>query len=492
MADQLWRLNNLYWIVNQNGKKVRFRLKEGLLALFLTMANRNIVLKDRQYGFTTGIDIYILDCCLFYENIAAAIIAHNKDDAAKFLANKILYPYNQLPDALKDRKPIEASNTRSIKFANGSEVSAATSARSGTVQILHVSEMGKIAAKYPAKAKEIITGSFEAVATDSRIFVESTAEGQGGEFHNLVDVATKDAAAKRVATPLTFKIHFHAWWENGRYRIDPTGVPIEKRMQKYFADLDSLGIHLDAGQKAWYVEKERILGELMWREYPSHEGEPFKVAIDGAYFAHEMRLMREEGRITRIAPVDGAPVDTWWDLGVNDANTIWFTQTIGREIRAIDYYENSDVGLDHYTELLHKKRADFGWNYGRHVGPHDIVNRDYSAKGAKKRIEVAQELGITFDVAPRISSEADGIAAMRTFLKFMVIDQENCDRGIECLDSFRKEWNAHLGTWKDTYLHNWASHGAKAFQTLSIAHGSFVKSAPTAKAVRTSASRGWT
>lgn len=64
-----------------------------------------------------------------------------------------------------------------IEFAHGSNIMVATSFRSGTVQRLHISEHGKICAKYPAKAKEVRTGTLNAVAEGSIVFIESTAEG---------------------------------------------------------------------------------------------------------------------------------------------------------------------------------------------------------------------------------------------------------------------------------------------------------------------------
>ena len=52
-------------------------------------------------------------------------------------------------------------------------------------------------------------------------------------------------------------------------------------------------------------------------------------AIEGAYFAKQMQRARKEGRIGRV-PVDGrVPVNTFWDFGVNDHNSIWLHQRIG-------------------------------------------------------------------------------------------------------------------------------------------------------------------
>ena len=68
-------------------------------------------------------------------------------------------------------------------------------------------------------------------------------------------------------------------------------------------------------------------------------------------------------RLTRI-PIDlGIPVLTSWDLGLNDATSLWFIQVKGREIRFVDYYENSGFGLEHYVQELKKRREQHGFMF---------------------------------------------------------------------------------------------------------------------------------
>jgi len=181
-SDQLWRLNNLYYIIDKSGKKVRFVLNESQHKLYTEMWYRNIILKARQRGYTTFIGIFALDSCIFNPNFSAGIIAHNMEDSKKIFRTKVKYPYEHLPEGI--REAVTANNDRSGEyvFSNDSSISVSTSYRSGTLQILHVSEYGKIACKYPDKAKEIKTGAFEAVPKEGIILVESTAEGQGGDF----------------------------------------------------------------------------------------------------------------------------------------------------------------------------------------------------------------------------------------------------------------------------------------------------------------------
>ena len=69
LSDKWWRMNNLYMIENVQGQLVRFRLRPAQELLFRCMWWLNIILKARQLGFSTAIDIYLLDEALFNTNL---------------------------------------------------------------------------------------------------------------------------------------------------------------------------------------------------------------------------------------------------------------------------------------------------------------------------------------------------------------------------------------------------------------------------------------
>lgn len=66
---------------------------------------------------------------------------------------------------------------------------------------LHISEFGKICAKYPDKAAEVVTGSIPAVPTNGLLVVESTAGGREGEFFDMVQRSEALDASKAKLTP---------------------------------------------------------------------------------------------------------------------------------------------------------------------------------------------------------------------------------------------------------------------------------------------------
>ena len=473
LADPYWRLNNIYKIKDKRGHVSVFKMNDAQKMLYENMHWRNVVLKARQLGFTTFIDIFILDRCLFTTKdnpVRAGIIAHHMDDAKAIFDEKIKFPYENLDPQIRAVIGASTDARTEMKFSNNSTIRVSTSFRSGTLQYLHVSEFGKIAAKYPEKAKEIISGAFEAVPLDGMIFVESTAEGREGAFYNMTIEAKKLMDAHKHLTNLDFKFFFFPWWKDPEYVMDPSGVLMTTEDMNYFRDLEAQGIHLTLPQKAWWVKKYQTLGDEMFRENPSYPEEAFKASLVGAYYGKTITDLRRKGWIGNVPYEPGFPVDTFWDLGMADATSIWFVQQVGRERRVLDYYSATGEGMAHYANVLKEK----GYVYGTHYMPHDVGVRELGT--GKKRVDTAMELGIqpiTQVPRPKNTDQLlDQIEETRNFMSTCFFDEVKCESGdqsgLASLENYRKEWDEKLGAFKRTPLHNWASHGADAFRTGAV------------------------
>jgi hypothetical protein len=463
LGDQEWRLNNLYWIINERGERVLFKLNPVQKMLLDNFWYMNIILKSRQHGITTFICILYLDMCLFKKNQRAGIIAHNREDAESFFNDKVKYAYENLPEMLKERIIARSDSARELSFSNNSAIRVGTSMRGSTLNYLHVSEFAIICRKYPDKAKEIVTGSLNTVHAGQYVTIESTAGGREGYFYEFCSEAQKNLLMKNKLTELDFRFHFYAWYLDKRNTIDPTGVIIPSRLMEYFDKLQGVGIYLTPGQKAWYSKKWVVIGQEMFREHPSTVEESFMSTIEGAYFASQFDRIYRENRITTVPYDDGIPVDTCWDLGVNDTTVIWFTQKHGHSVRVIDCYENSGEGLAFYANILRQKK----YNYGRHYAPHDIQVRELGS--GKSRKEQAYEYGIDFEVTAKLRKE-DQIEAARNFLQYCWFDEKNCDKGIKGLETYRKEWDDKIGCYKSSPLHDWSSNFADAFMIGAVAN----------------------
>lgn len=463
--DREWRLDNLYKIVDPTGLTVTFQRNDAQRALWSQIHYWNLILKARQRGISTFVAIVMLDACLFNSNTSCGLIDATLTDATKKL-DKIRFAYQNLPPELRRIRPLLSDNATSLEWLNGSRIDVGTSHRGGTLQILHVSEMGKIAATAPKRSAEIRTGAFGTVHQDALVFVESTAEGAAGDFFDLVQDADQLAKAGRRPASQQFKLIFLPWWKHETYHLDDADVVITKEQTEYFDELRAKhGIDLTREQRSWYVIKQKAIGpDLMWREYPSTPEEAFKVSLEGAYFRTQLTKARIDRRIGKVAYDPSRPVHTCWDIGKGDNTSVWFFQAHGQMVHLIHYYENSGEGVAHYAAYLRTLAAERGWVYGRHYGPHDLDASHWVLPGREKIKDVAHSLGIPFIVVPRIANKADAIEAARNWLTMCWIDETECAQGIRCLDNYTKVWDDNMGRYKDDPLHNWASHGADALQ----------------------------
>ena len=186
----------------------------------------------------------------------------------------------------------------------------------------------------------------------------------------------------------------------------------------------------------------------------------FDAAITGAYYAKELQAAESANRIGNVPYDPMLKVNTAWDLGMSDSMCIWFYQAVRNEIRVIDYYEAGGYGFDHYAKVLQDK----GYLYDRHYGPHDIKVRELGT--GKSRWEVAQGLGINFDVCKNISV-SDGINAVRMTLPRVWFDRDKCQIGLNALRQYREKIDEKRQI-SHGPLHDWTSHAADAFRYLVV------------------------
>lgn len=213
------------------------------------------------------------------------------------------------------------------------------------------------------------------------------------------------------------------------------------------------------------LNRERLEDKKLRPDMYDHiwEGDML-IHADGAYYATEMRLANEEGRLGVVSYDRAVGVVTAWDLGVGDSTSIWFAQFVGQEVRLIDYYECSGVGLDHYAKVL----ADKGYHYESHILPHDVRVRELGT--GKSRLETLEALRVTpVVIAPQLGVD-DGIQASRTMLHKCWFDIVKCERGIDALRQYRRDYDDKNMVWRGRPLHDWTSHCADAFRYLSVGY----------------------
>lgn len=188
----------------------------------------------------------------------------------------------------------------------------------------------------------------------------------------------------------------------------------------------------------------------------------FTASIKGAYYADQLQICRQEGRITSVPPQQ-TPVLTFWDLGMSDYTCIIFAQKIGREIHIIDYYEGNNMALEDYALELRRRP----YNYEAHYLPHDIKVRELGT--GKSRIEIlGQHLGRDTIKVVRNIPVKDGIEAVRMMFSRLWFDEVKASKLLDALGSYTQEWDDRRGMFRDQPLHNFASHASDSARMLAV------------------------
>ena len=402
---------------------------------------------------TTLISILWLDHALFTSHQRCGIVAHNLEDAQVIFRDKVRFAYENLPLVVQKMFPPAKESADELLFERtNSSIRVATSMRSGTIHRLHVSEMGKIAAHHPQKANEIVTGSFPAVPESGVAVVESTAEGQQGEFYDLAQRAEKRALVDRPLGRHEWRFHFFPWWVTPEYKANPREVSLTAEDHSYFDDVEAkTGSQIRLPQRAWYVAKREFeMGgdlEKMWREYPSTSDECWQQSTEGTYFARQVMRARVEGRVGAVPPVSHAPVFTFWDIGAGDGTGIWLMQHVGVQHRFIRYIEGWSEGYEYYVRQL----RETGFLFGVMYLPHDATQTRQVADTVASPLDMLSEIAPDWDwrVVPRVQEKQHAIELARAKFSECWFDEEGCREGIRHLELYRKKWNARMGAWSE-------------------------------------------
>lgn len=471
LSNRFWRLNNLYYILTEQGERILFKMNAVQCVLYFALWWLNIIPKSRQHGITTFIAIFMLDICVFNSNVRAGIVAHKLPDAKKIFRDKIKYAYEHLPDDLKSARTLIKDDSQEILFSNNSSIYVGTSMRSGTLQYLHVSEYGWICTHAVQKASEIKAGAMETIHEEGMIFIESTFEGPIGDFPDMCAMAEQIRVSGRELGPLDYRIHFFPWHEKASNVTDPRFVEVPKDKQVYFDKLEKVfKKKITAEQRAWYTAKKKTLKHLMFKEHPSTLEEASIAGVEGAYYAVEIAQMREEGRICRVPYLDAYPVHTVCDLGMGGHMPWIFFQVVGLEVHIIDCFnlsEKDDVrgGAAFYKRMLDAKREEYGYSYGKYFCPFDI-NKGEIGTG-QIIYNTFKEHGVIFEKLDRETNVLDGIQRLTNWFPSIYIDSVKCLELITAWSCYHREWIENLSRYEERPSPDKSSHYADAGRYLS-------------------------
>jgi len=465
LTSKLWRMNKIYTIINKVGDKCIFRMN---LAQHVKYAQqlrhpRVMVLKSRQRGISTGTLVDYNDDALFIDSLTVGMQSYGLEESSALL-EKLTVIWENFDEGIKDflGLGLVKNNTKSMAYSNGSEVKVQTSFRGSTLHRLHVSELGKIANKDPKKAKELKSGTLQAIKAGMPVTIESTAEGQHNAFHEWWTDAV-DIVGERSLKD--FHPLFLSWVDDPDCQMvgvsqlvsasDKDEITVIQEEYGEYAGIEDF--RLSEEQIQWFVAQRRELDVDFYQEYPHTPESAFNAVHDGTYYA---RLWRERGHVVSDGLYDSA-LDTHiaMDLGMNDMMCLVFFQIHGRELRIVDEYHNFGEGLEHYADLIKGK----GYNIGSLILPHDAKVKELTT--GMTRVARLRELGFrNIRVLKRTSSVQTDIEQVRKAIPFMWIDATTCGYLLRMIGRYSKKWDDALGTFKEKPLHDEWSNPADALR----------------------------
>ena len=464
LSSKLWRLNNLYWIRDKSGELVTLRLNESQLRVLTQYKhNRKIILKARQQGISTPMTAYNLDTCIFKGGFSAGVQSYGLDEGKK-LHDKARLMWDCFDPNIKKLLGLEltADNSHGLQFNNGSILKIGNF-RGDTLQALHVSELAKIAKKYPEKAQELKTGAFQAISKDNKITIESTAEGKSGMFYEMwCKAKEKEKLIEQGLAeyaPFDFQTIFLPWMIDNDCRLAyPTIVPPE--IDTYLNELEKeVGYEIDQEQRWWYASKYEELGIDIKQEYPSTPDEAFMHNIAGSYYEHEFKTLKivdcehDRQRLVHMS----------CDLGVNDTFVILFFQLTNEGPLILEEHVDSGKVLADYRDIVDAACKRYGWTEGEMYCPFDIKAREQIAG---VRLAEMKRLGFRVNVVKK-HAVIDGINETRAMLKTTRV-HKRCTTLIAAIQSYRKKFDDKYQVFLDSPVHDEHSHPADALRYMAM------------------------
>lgn len=203
----------------------------------------------------------------------------------------------------------------------------------------------------------------------------------------------------------------------------------------------------------------------------------FEAAVLGAYFGKQLELADHAGRMCGLDRIPNYPVDTAWDIGVDDPMAIWVFQRGPGFLHVLDYLEGSNEGFDFYADWLAERdyvprKLRNGDVVGNDYVPHDAKQRMPTARGARTRIQELFALGRNPVLVPdhklmdRVNAGRRLIASPNTYF-----DETRCAKGLEMLRAYKQDYDQTNRVFRKVPKHDYASHGADAWGHLAISVG---------------------
>jgi hypothetical protein len=300
----------------------------------------NVILKSRQLGISTLSAGFALWCMLFKEDFNVLVIATTQE-VAKNLVTKVRVMHDNLPSWLKGN--IEADNKLSLKFKNGSQIkavsSATTGARSEALSLLIIDE-----AAFIRNIEEIWIASQATLSTGGGAIVLSTPNGVGNWFHQTWADAEADINGFH-----TIKLHWTVHPERDQAWRDQQTQLLGERGAAQECDCDFIS------------SGHTVVDGSILMEYESKCTEPIeKRGYDGAYWIWEYPDYAKDYIV--VADVARGDSSDWSAFHVIDVQTVTQVAEFKGKIPPNEFGNMLvTVATEWNMALLAIENANIGW-----------------------------------------------------------------------------------------------------------------------------------
>ena len=351
----------------------------------------NIILKSRQLGISTLVGGLCLHQMLFKSDFNILVIAVTQD-VAKNLVTKVRIMHENLPSWLRGTT-IE-DNKLSLKFANGSQIkavsSAGTSGRSEALSLLVIDE-----AAFIQRIDDIWASSQQALATGGGAIILSTPNGSSNFFHDTWVEATTGTRTDDLFH--TIKLPWHLHPERNQAWRDEQDVLLGPKLAAQECDCDFMtsgNTVVDGPVIDWYertntmvcepLEKRGPGGDLwVWR-YPDYS-RSYEVIVDVA------RGDGNDYSTIQVIDIEACEQVAEFKSHIGTTELGYLAIAVATEYNnALLVVENTGIGwatiqvcLDrNYANLYYSYKDDGYVDNNKHLRHgYDIVNKDKMVPG---------------------------------------------------------------------------------------------------------------
>lgn len=258
-------IEKLLRIDNKRGNVVPFKFNRLQRYFHTHKSNRNIILKHRQGGCSSGILADMFTDCIIIPHTQCAVVSHETRSTQRLL-DRVQFYY----DTMEDPKPKLGAESRSEKsfpeLHSSIYIGTAGARAFGHGDTIRKALMTELSLY--EDAEKILNGVEDAVPLTGELTLECTPCGEDNVFYG------KWIRAREGKSP--YKPFFFPWWWSEDYAIPRDSeivLPVDKGELSFTGEeLDLVERHhLTEDQIRWRRWKIGEKEGLFWQEYPEDE-----------------------------------------------------------------------------------------------------------------------------------------------------------------------------------------------------------------------------